>query len=109
VFTTPLRGIHSSATDVYPDTATLTFYKSRYTSRYLAFTPVENETAGHSPPQATTAAQQALWNRYGPGSYPFIDFADKYDITSPIYDPQVFSAVLLNGRQRWAVSRPGRW
>jgi Domain of unknown function (DUF929) len=32
-FTTPLRGIHSSPSDVFPNTATLTFYQSRYTSR----------------------------------------------------------------------------
>ena len=37
----------------------------------------------------TTAQQQALWDRYDPNSYPFIDFGGKYDITVPIYDPQV--------------------
>jgi len=36
-----LHFIHSSPTDVYPSTPTLSFYKSRYTSRYLAFVPVE--------------------------------------------------------------------
>jgi hypothetical protein len=88
-FTTPLRGIHSSATDVYPSTATLTFYKAAYTSSYLTFTPVENEKVDHSPLQATTPAQQALWDKYDANSYPFINFANKYMISSPIYDPQV--------------------
>ena len=41
-----LHGIHSSSTDVYASTPTLTFYKSRYTSKYLTFTPVEEETTG---------------------------------------------------------------
>ena len=38
---TPLHGIHSSSTDTDPNTATLTFYKTGYTSKYLDFTPVE--------------------------------------------------------------------
>jgi len=88
-FATPLRGIHSSATDVYPDTATLTFYQSSYASAYLVFTPVQNEKVDHSPLQATTAQQQALWDKYDPNSFPFIDFASKYVSTAPIYDPQV--------------------
>src|SRR5690348_16104558 len=33
---TPLHGIHSSAKDTDPNTATLTFYKSGYNSKYLA-------------------------------------------------------------------------
>jgi hypothetical protein len=88
-FTTPLRGIHSSPTDVYPNTATVTFYQAGYTSRYLAFSPVENETVDRSPLQATTGQQQAIWNKYDPGSYPFIDFGNKYVITAPIYNPAV--------------------
>ena len=92
-FTTPLRGIHSSPTDVYPDTATLTFYKSRYTSKYLTFTPVENENISHAPLQPTTASQQALRNRYDANSIPFIDFGNKYAITTPIYDPQVLQGM----------------
>jgi hypothetical protein len=88
-FTTPLRSIHSSPADVYPSTATLTFYKAGYTSRYLAFIPVENQRIDHSPLQATTGQQQTIWNAYDPGSYPFIDFGNKYVITAPIYNPAV--------------------
>jgi hypothetical protein len=88
-FTTPLRGIHSSPTDVYPNTATLTFYRAGYTSKYLTFTPVENETVSHAPLQATTKQQQAIWDKYDANSYPFIYFGGKYIITAPIYDPQV--------------------
>ena len=88
-FITPLRGIRSSASDVFPNTATLTFYRSRYTSNYLAFTPVENEKVDHSPLQRTTAQQQALWDKYDANSYPFIDVGNRYDVTGPMYDPQV--------------------
>lgn len=37
----PLHGIHSSSTDAFPNTATLTFYKQKYASPYLTFAPVE--------------------------------------------------------------------
>jgi hypothetical protein len=83
-----LRGIHSSSTDVYPNTATLTFYRASYTSRYLVFTPVENEDVNHAVLQKTTPAQQALWTKYGSGSYPFINFGNRY-IAGTTYDPQV--------------------
>ncbi len=92
----PLRGIHSATkvpgggAEVYPNTATLTFYKTGYTSQYLAFVPVENEKVDHSPLQATTAQQQALWQRYNPNSYPFIDVGNKYMFTV-IYNPQVLA------------------
>jgi Domain of unknown function (DUF929) len=95
-FTTGLRGIHSSSTDVDPSTPTLTFYKSSYTSKYLVFTPVENETISEAPLQSTTSAQEALWKKYDTGSdgytgYPFIDFGNKYVLKLPNYDPGVLA------------------
>jgi Domain of unknown function (DUF929) len=95
----PLRGIHSSSSDVDPSTPTLTFYKSTYTSPYLVFTPVENETVTKTPLQNTTSAQQALWVKYDSTNedgveeqgYPFIDFGNKYVIKNPSYDPGVLA------------------
>jgi len=94
---TPLRGVHSSATDVYPNTATLTFYGSTYTSHYLVFTPVENQDVNRKPLQATTAAQQALWAKYLPpgNSYPFIDIGNRFLATST-YNPQVLQRLSWN-------------
>jgi hypothetical protein len=96
-FTTPLRGFHSSSTDTDPNTPTLTFYNSAYTSNYLAFTPVENENINRGPLQATTSAQQALWAKYdtsnGYQSYPFIDFGNKYVLKLPNYDPGVLAGM----------------
>src|SRR5215469_12148766 len=51
---TPLRGIHSSSKDVYPNTATLTFYKTGYHSPYLSFVPVEKLTVNKTPLQNLT-------------------------------------------------------
>jgi Domain of unknown function (DUF929) len=92
----PLHGIHSSGTDVFANTATLTFYKSTYTSKYLTFTPVENLTRAKKPLQNTTAAQQQIWEHYSPNGeigYPFIDFGNKYLINGPIYDAGVLKGL----------------
>ncbi|HUB39356.1 MAG TPA: DUF929 family protein [Streptosporangiaceae bacterium] len=85
----PLRGIHSSSSDVYPNTATLTFYQTKYTSSYLVFTPVENQDINHNLLQKPTAAQQAIWNKYDPtNGYPFINFGNRI-IAGTTYNPQV--------------------
>jgi thiol-disulfide isomerase/thioredoxin len=86
----PLKGIHSSSTDVYPNTATLTFHNITYTSKYLVFTPVENQDINHNLLQTPTPAQQALWKKYAPpgNSYPFIDIGNRY-VASTTYNPQV--------------------
>ena len=103
---TGLHGIHSSATDAYPDEPTLTFYRSAYASRYLTFVPVETTTRNRLVPlQEPTAAQQALIRRYdGPpyvpasdaGTIPFLDLGNRYLVHGAQYDPQV-----LQG-QTWA-------
>jgi hypothetical protein len=89
----PLRGIHSSSTDVYPNTATLTFYRAKYTSQYLVFTPVENQDVSHSLLQKPTPAQQAIWNKYDPSNgYPFINFGNRF-IAGTTYNPQVLAGL----------------
>jgi len=89
-----LKLIHSSGTDVYPNTSTLSFYKSSYTSQYLDFQPVEwystTPTARqgvYKTLQVPTNAQMAVFTKYdappyvqstGAGSFPFIDIGNKY-------------------------------
>jgi hypothetical protein len=80
---TNLSVVKSSSTDVYPNTPTFSFYGSNYSSKYLAFVPVENEDRAGKPLQTLTAAQQSLFSKYAQG-YPFLDIANKYvDITPP--------------------------
>src|SRR6516164_1520170 len=90
---TPLHGIHSSSTDVNPNTATLTFYKTGYHSPYLSFTPVETTTVSRAPLQNPTKAQNAIWAKYEPDpntrGYPFIAFGNKQVMKGPIYDAAV--------------------
>ena len=101
-----LSGIHSAGgREVYPNTPTLNFYKARYTSKYLTFTPVEQETVSEKPLEKTTAAETALLTKYDSppyvssseqGAIPFIDFGGKYFVHGAQYDPQVLSG------QTWA-------
>jgi hypothetical protein len=82
----------SSPADVYPSTHTFSFYGSSYTSQYVDFVPLEVQSYQGVPLQTPTAAQQQLINQYNPnGSFPFIDFANKYTLTGVSYDPQVLS------------------
>jgi hypothetical protein len=100
-FTTSLRGFHSSSTDVDPSTPTLTFYQAGYSSKYLTFTPVENENISRGLLQATTSTQQALWAKYDTTTedgitsqgYPFIDFGNKAVLKFPIYDPALLKGL----------------
>ena len=101
-----LTGLHSAGgQEVYPHTPTLNFYKSSYTSKYLTFTPVEQETVSEKPLEKTSAAQNALITKYdsppyvsasNQGAIPFIDFGGRYFVHGSQYDPQ-----LLSG-QTWA-------
>jgi hypothetical protein len=94
---TPWHGIHSSSNDVFPSTATLTFYKSGYNSKYLTFTPVENATVTKGTLQNPTAAQNAIWAKYEPDpnnrGYPFIDIGNKFVIEGHLYDPGVLKGL----------------
>jgi thiol-disulfide isomerase/thioredoxin len=95
-----LHGIHSSSSDVYPNTPTLTFYKSTYTSKYLTFSTVEEQTVQKAALQSPTSAQSALIAKYdappyvsqtNAGSIPFVDFGNKYMISGASYSPQLLS------------------
>ena len=89
-----LSTIHSSATDVDPNTATFSFYKSTYTSPYLTFTPVEEQTVDQKPLQKPTTAQVAIQAKYDPNGYiPFLDFNGKAQ-----FNGAELNAALLGGK-----------
>ena len=91
---------HSDTADVYPNTKTLTFYKSSYTSQYLVFSPVEQTDPNKKPLQQTTAQQNALVAKYdappyvpssSQGAIPFVDFGNKYLVSGASFSPQVLA------------------
>jgi len=86
----------SSTSDNPPALQTLTFYGSHYSSPYLAFTPIENQTnqplasgAAYAPLQPVTPFERQLVQTYDASTYtglpasqdgaiPFVDFANRY-------------------------------
>jgi peptidoglycan hydrolase-like protein with peptidoglycan-binding domain len=98
---TGLSLIHSSPTDVYPSTPTLSFYKSAYTSKYVAFTPVEwvGEQAdatgplGHVLLQNPTPEEAALFTKYGNQSIPFVDIGNQYLLPQAQYLPSALQGM----------------
>jgi hypothetical protein len=104
---TGLSATHSSGTDVYPNTQTFSFFGSTYTSPYLDFTPVEeqsNQPAGgsYATLQTPTAAENALLAKYDvapytsePGSIPFLDLGNRYVVVGASYTPQVLQGLNL--------------
>ncbi len=84
-----LHFIHSTSNDVYSNTSTLTFYKSSYTSTYLTFRPLETFTVDNKPLQKPTSAEAALLQKYGQGSFPFVDIDGKYIVSGSQYLPSV--------------------
>ncbi len=79
----------SSSTDSYPNTATLTFYQSSYTSSYIDFVPIENADRQQNILQTPTANEQQLLTKYNVSGYPFMDIGDRYLIAGASYDPAV--------------------
>lgn len=89
-----LKTMHSSPTDVFPNTSTFSFHGSTYTSDVLSFVPRELETATGAPLEKATDAESAIWLRYtGKGSFPFLDIGGKYVITGPSFDPTVLKGL----------------
>ncbi len=92
----------SSASDIYPSTATLSFHGATYTSTLLSFTGVElttnvpdsGSTSGYTPLDTPTPADQQVDATYNKaGSIPFVDFGNKYVITGVSYDVSVLQGL----------------
>lgn len=88
-----LRFIHSAPDD--GNIATLSFYRSGFASRYIAFVPVEvygeaSDPAtplGHVYLQRPTAAEASLFARYAGGGIPFLDVANRYLLPGLSFQP----------------------
>lgn len=93
----------SSAADVYPDTATLSFRAARYRSGELTLRTTElTDNSGRSL-QAQTPLDAKLISTYDvppyvnaadqSGAVPFLDIANKYVLAGAQYDPQVLAGL----------------
>lgn len=96
----------SSASDVYPNTPTLSFHGAKLTSSYISFTGVETTTnqpltgGGYQPLDTLTASDTALLKKYNAapyvpsgaaGSIPFIDIGGTYVSSGASFTPQLLS------------------
>jgi len=87
---TNLGETSSSSTDVFPDTATLSFHGASYTSDYLSFTGVEETDRNQQPLDTLSAADQKIFSALNPkGGIPFISFGGQYLTSGVGYDPSV--------------------
>ena len=93
-----LHLMESSSSDSYPNTNTFTFVDSTYTSKYLAFQPVETMDRAGQPLQTFTADQQQWFNTYDSPPYtstqagiPFISFGNQYLTMSSGFLPDVLA------------------
>jgi hypothetical protein len=80
---TNLQQTHSAVTD--GNIPTLSFYGATYSSPYINFVSVENETNTEKLLQTPTAAQTTLWEQNTSSSqptYPFLDIAGKDAVTT---------------------------
>jgi hypothetical protein len=90
-----LNEISSSSTDTDANTPTFSFYKSSYTSKYLSFVSVEDETRTQGRLENPTTAENKLWVKYtgNPPGFPFIDYGGKFVQTTQSYDPAILAGM----------------
>lgn len=82
--------MQSSSTDIDASTSTFTFVNATYTSDYITFVSVEQTDRNQQALQTATSAESSLLSTYDTGgTIPFVDFANKYMITSSMYSPNV--------------------
>jgi hypothetical protein len=93
----------SAATDVFPNTATLSFRTARYQSTRLTLRTTElTDNAGHQL-QALSALGRQLIGQYDvppyvnsadqSGAVPFLDIGNRYVLAGAQYDPQVLAGL----------------
>jgi hypothetical protein len=103
---TDLGTTASSASDTDPNTATLSFHGSTFTSDKISFTGYETTTnqqqsdGSYPTLDKPSAADEALTTKYdappyvdasSKGSIPFVDIGGKYVISGASYDPAVLA------------------
>lgn len=91
----------SSPSDVFPNTATLTFHGSTYSSQYVSLTAKELqsnqvENGRYAPLDTLSAEDEALVSKYdGPpyldsrGGIPFMDIGGRFLISGASFDPGI--------------------
>src|SRR4051812_1528155 len=104
---TGLSASRSASDDAYPNTATVTFHGTSYTSDYLTFQGVETQTnvrqgGGYGPLDSLTAQQEQTVRTYNAppyvaatsaGDIPFVDFGNRYLMVGASFKPQLLAGL----------------
>jgi hypothetical protein len=93
----------SAATDIYPNTATLSFRAAQYHSSQLTLHTTElTDNAGHTLQSPTTLDRQLIGQYDVPpyvnsadqsGAVPFLDIGNRYILAGAQFDPQVLAGL----------------
>jgi hypothetical protein len=107
-----LKETTSTPWDVDPATYTFSFYGSSYSSPYLVFRGLENESndtgsggAGRHILVPLTSQESNLWGKYDAHfgvneGFPFLDLNNTVFVTGPSYNPQVLQGLDWGGIAR---------
>jgi len=86
----------SSSSDVYANTATLSFHGASYSSKYLSFAGYETQDRQNLPLDQLPPEDKKVFQKFdfppytqSEGSIPFVDLGGKYMIVGASYDPSV--------------------
>ena len=100
---TDLGATRSSATDVYPNTATFSFRAAHYSSDEIALRTTELADTLGKPLQPATPLDAKLINTYDvppfvnsadqSGAVPFLDIGNRYVLAGAQYNPQVLAGL----------------
>jgi hypothetical protein len=95
---TSLHYMTSSATDIYANSATFTFYNASYSSALLSLVAAEASTNNGDPLMTLNSIENATYNKYDvyteyKGSIPFIDFANESVQIGASVTPQVIKGM----------------
>jgi len=103
---TGLGNTASSSSDVYANTPTFTFYKAKFTSKYLVFTGVEtlNNVYPYTTLMTMTAQEKAILSKYDTSKYinmsssndgaiPFISMGNKFLVSGASYNPGLLTGL----------------
>ena len=98
----------SSATDVFPNTPTLSFHGATFTSDFLTFTGYETSDNKQAPLDTPSAADQTTFTTYNKppyiadstGGIPFIDIGGTYVSSGASFGPE-----LLAGKTRAQIAK----
>jgi hypothetical protein len=95
----------SASADVYPNTPTLSFHGSTYSSKYLSFVGYETESnqaqgGGYAPLDSLSAIDQKIFEEYdappylsSAGSIPFVNFGGEMATQGAAYSPELLEGL----------------